>query len=484
MKKTLRLLLWLVSVLVIIIFIKTLTFRSLQINPESVFLPAISDSSVSHISAALKFPTISPGPDIQIDTLTFKSYHAFLNNAYPLISSQLEKETFSQFSLLYKWQGSDPSLKPVILMAHMDVVPAGDSDLWTNPPFSGENDGIYIWGRGALDDKSEMIGILEAVEMLLSEGYKPERTFYLAFGHDEEILGKNGAQVIATALKERGVEAEYILDEGMAITKGVVPMIDKPVALIGTSEKGYLSVMLSVEMPGGSTATPEKETSVTILNRAIYLIDNKQMKAVISEPVNDFVKYVGPEMPFYAKAIFANKWLFNGVLLNIYQGSSSGNALVRTTTAPSILKAGIKDNVIPARAEAVVNFRILAGESSSDVINHITKVIDDERVKIEILEGFSEPSPVSPVNVFGFETILTTIRQIYPDVVVAPTMMLAASDSRLYSEISKNIYRFAPIIVTSEDMETIHGLNEKNKISDFERGIGFYYQLIKNSNRQ
>ena len=187
-------------------------------------------------------------------------------------------------------------------------------------------------------------------------------------------------------------------------------------------------------------------------------------------------------MPFYAKAIFANKWLFKPVLLNIYTASSSGNALVRTTTAPTIISAGVKDNVIPTSASATVNFRILAGETTDDVMAHIAKVIDDERVTVEALPGSREPAPVSPVNVFGFETILKTIRQVYEDVVVAPTMMLASSDSRHYSGVSQNIYRFAPIVVTSEDMARIHGVNERVKIDDWLRGVTYYYYLVRNSN--
>jgi carboxypeptidase PM20D1 len=207
------------------------------------------------------------------------------------------------------------------------------------------------------------------------------------------------------------------------------------------------------------------------------------MDARISEPVNDFIRYIGPEMPFYAKAIFANRWLFNGIILNIYQGSKTSNALVRTTTAPTILNAGVKDNVIPAKAEAVVNFRILPGETSADVMAHLKTVISDERVKVSMIEGFSEPSPVSPVDVYGFKAILKTIRQVYPEALVAPTLMIVASDSRKYIKVSKNIYNFAPIVVTSEDLARMHGIDERNKIEDFTRGISFYYLLIKNSNK-
>ena len=227
-----------------------------------------------------------------------------------------------------------------------------------------------------------MISILEAVEKLLTENYQPERTIYLAFGHDEEISGLRGASVIAAALKDRGTVAEFILDEGYAVTVGMVPMIKKPVALIGTSEKGYLSVNMTVEMEGGHSAYPENETAITVLCKALDNIVGNQMKPVISEPLNDFMRYMGPEMPFYARAVFANKWLFKGVILKIYQGSKTSNAMVRTTTAPTVFNAGIKDNVIPTKAEAVVNFRILPGETTADVMEHLQSVISDDRVRI------------------------------------------------------------------------------------------------------
>jgi carboxypeptidase PM20D1 len=469
MKRILRLLVWLTAMLLIIIIIKTLLFRSLQVQAEKVIISSFGNESVDHLSAAITFPTISYSFESPVDTSAFIGYIDFLAKTYPLIKEKLTQEVFNSFSLLFTWKGKNPSLKPVILMAHSDVVPAGDTASWEKNPFSGENDGQYIWGRGTLDDKAEMISIMEAVEKLLSEGYEPERTIYLSFGHDEEISGLRGARTIAQSMKEKGVEAEFILDEGMVIAVGMVPMMKKPVALIGTSEKGYLSVKLTIEMAGGHSSTPEKESALIVLNRAIYKLVNKQMKAKISEPVNDFIRYIGPEMPLYARAIFANKWIFKGLILNIYQGSASGNALVRTTTAPTIIQAGIKDNVIPVKAEAVVNFRILPGELSSDVLNHIEKVVNDKRIIV----------PVSPSDVPGFLNIFTALRQVYPEAVVAPTMMVGSSDSKHFMAVSKNIYRFAPIVLNSGDMSRIHGLNERTSIEDFKRGISFYYRLIQ-----
>lgn len=483
MKKILLVLIIVLILLFIIIIIKTIAFKSMQTETQATSLPVFDNESVDHLSGAIKFQTISYSATLPIDTAAFAGFHKFLAEAYPLVHSKLKKETFSTFSLLYTWEGKNIKLKPVILMAHMDVVPAGEADSWTKPPFSGENDGTFIWGRGTLDDKVSMISILEAVEKLLAENYQPERTIYLAFGHDEEISGLRGASVIAAALKERGTDAEFVLDEGYAVTVGMVPMIKKPVALIGTSEKGYLSVSMTVEMEGGHSAYPEKETAITVLCKALDNIVGNQMKAVISDPVNDFMRYVGPEMPFYARAIFANRWLFKGIILKIYQGSKTSNAMVRTTTAPTIFNAGIKDNVIPTKAEAVVNFRILPGETTADVMEHLKGVIADDRVRILKLEGSNEPPPASPVDVSGFKTILTTIKQVYPEALVAPNMVIAASDSRKYIGVSKNIYNFAPIIVTPEDLSRTHGLNERNRIEDFKQGIGFYYLLIKNCDK-
>src|SRR5512140_3056546 len=205
MKKILWFLLISFIILLIIIVIRTFAFKSLQIETEAASVPSIGNERVAHLSEAIKFPTISYAVNSPIDTTAFEGFHKFLSEAYPLIHTKLKKETFSDLSLLFTWEGKNTKLKPVILTAHMDVVPAGDTASWTNPPFSGENDGTFVWGRGTLDDKAAMISIMEAVEKLLAENYKPERTIYLAFGHDEELLGSRGAQVIAAALKERGV---------------------------------------------------------------------------------------------------------------------------------------------------------------------------------------------------------------------------------------------------------------------------------------
>lgn len=482
MKKILLAMLAAVIVMLAIVLVRTFTLRSIQPETESVTLPVFGSASADRLTRAINYRTLSHEIGLPVDTAEFTGFRQFLSEAYPLIHSSLSKEIFSDLSILYTWEGSNPALKPVILTAHMDVVPAVETDRWEQLPFSGFNDGTFIWGRGTLDDKGALISIMETVERLLHEGYQPARSIYLAFGHDEEIGGNMGAAVIASELSGRGVEAAFVLDEGLVITRGIVPMVEPPVALIGTGEKGYLSVELRVEMDGGHSSTPEQESAVNVLNAALWRIWRNPPKAFISGPVQDFIRYIGPEMPFHGRAIFANTWLFRRLLLNIYQASAAGNALVRTTIAPTILGAGIKDNIIPAEAAAVLNARILPGETTADVLAHLERVVSDERVKIIPLEGLShDPSPLSPVDIPAFATIAATIREVFPEAIVAPTMMVGTSDAKHYAVVSPNIYRFIPLVVTEEDLARIHGLNERVRIDEFLRGIGFYYQLIRNA---
>lgn len=483
MKQAVKFFLWVVVMIFLVVVVKTLFFTSLQEEPGEAVATVGSSEAAGRLGEAVRIATVSYEEGMPVDTALFLEFITFLEESYPAVHSETELTIINDLSLLYRWQGTNSSLKPVILMAHYDVVPEGDVELWDRPPFSGEIADGFIWGRGTLDDKGSLIQIMEAVETLIGEGFTPERSLYLAFGHDEEISGTMGASQIAAYLESKGVEAEFVADEGMAVTVGMVPMVTTPVALIGTSEKGYISVRLSVRMDGGHSSTPESESAVTLIADAVSRLHAKQVKPRISEPVEEFIRYIGPEMPFYARAIFANRWLFNRVLINIYTSSSGGNALVRTTTTPTIVTAGMKDNVIPSSASAVINFRILAGESSEDVLEHIRKVTDDERILLEILPGLKEPALVSPASGFGFESIASTVRQVYPEAVVAPTIMLAASDSRHYSGVSSNIYRFAPIIVTQEDMARIHGVNERVRVDDFLRGITYYYHLIRNANK-
>ncbi|MDP4185945.1 MAG: M20 family peptidase [Bacteroidota bacterium] len=458
---------------------KTFFLHSKQIEVTRASLPSIDNKCIDRLKGAIVIPTISYDDSTKIDATTFTKLHKYIGKTFPLIHQKLVKMIFNRYSLMYTWKGKNSSLAPILLLAHQDVVPA-DSRVWKYAPFSGYNDGSYLWGRGTLDNKGSMISIMEAVEMLLKEGYTPNRTIILAFGNDEEI-GGNGARKMARWLKEKRVKAELVLDEGLVVTHGMVPLVSKPVALIGTSEKGYASVELSCKAEGGHASTPPKMTAITILDRAINRVLRKAPHSMIAKPVNDFLNYLGPEVPWPARILFANRWLFDPLIIRIYKKTPSGNALVSTTAAPTIFQSGEKENMLPVSARAVINFRLLPGDTPGLILDRVRRSIHDHRVSARLIGKGGSASPVSPVNTDAFNLIHRTIRQTFDNTLVMPALMLALSDSRSYAGVSDNIYRFAPYQMGNKDMERIHGNNERIYIADYKKMIEFYYLLIRNS---
>jgi len=478
MKKAIKLLGLIVLILIVILVVKTAFYPSKQLNVEPVEAIEISNQSLQNLAKAISYKTISYEDYSLTDTSQFVKFHAFLDSTYPLIFEHLEKEVHGNHALLYKWQGQNANLKPLILLAHQDVVPVVEEN-WEKPPFSGEIDNQFIWGRGTLDDKGSLISILEAAERLLKEGFVPERTIYLVSGDDEEVIGK-GAQTIAAILKRRGVEAEMVLDEGMSVTLGIVPMISQPVALIGTSEKGYLTVELTSKSTGGHASMPQAETAISILSKALVKITENQPAPAFTPPVKGFVNYIGPEIPWPARIVFANRWLLGGVLKRIYTSSGPGNANVRTTSAPTMLNAGIKENILPTEAMATINFRLLPGDTSEKVITRLKKVINDDRISLTALQNSKEPDKVSPIDCKAFNILSKTILESFENTYVAPALVNGATDSYYFSKVSSHIYRFNPYLFTPENLNSMHGDNERITIENYKSMIHFYYRLIKN----
>jgi len=484
MSKLFKIILVLFGILLVVVLFNTFTFKSKQPSFPLLAKQAIDEACVTHLSEAVQIKTISYDDVSLIDTAVFSDFLEYLKVTYPLCDSLLNRTVINTYSLLYKWEGSDASLKPVILLGHMDVVPAEDAvdEKWTHPPFSGLIDKDFIWGRGSIDDKVNVIGIMEAVEAQLKEGYKPKRTFYLAFGHDEEIGGREGALKIARYLESKNVKAEFAIDEGLLVTRGVVPGITRPVALVGIAEKGYVSVELSVRTEGGHSSMPPKETSIGILSRAVVNLEDHPLSARISEPVKKFIEYIGPEMPFFSKMAFANPWLFESVIIGKYEKSNAGDAIVRSTTAPTIIKSGVKDNVLPGFAVAVINFRILPGESSESIMTHVKAVIGDERVSCKIVSHTNEPSPIASINSSSFVAIQKSIREVFDSIIITPSIVVGATDARHYTRVAPDAFRFVPIIALPADLKRLHGVNERISIENFKDCIRFYRRLIVNSN--
>ena len=485
MKKILLVLTLCVVLLVSVLLINTLRFTSKQIQIEPIQLTYVDEGDVAqHLAQALVFQTISYQEPGQMKGEHFLALHKYFEQIFPKLHATLTKELVGNYSLLYTWKGQDEKLKPILLMAHQDVVPVEPETLanWEQPPFGGRITDGYIWGRGAIDDKSNLLGIMEAVEMLLGQGFRPQRTIYLAFGEDEEIGGVSGAARIADLLHERNVELQYVLDEGLAITDGILPDISKPVALIGVAEKGFVSLELRVEVEGGHSSMPPPQTAIGILSAAISRLEERQMPASIEGVTRQMLDNIGPEMPFGKRLVMANLWLFKPLVERKLSASPGTNAGIRTTTAATIIEGGLKENVLPSRARALVNFRILPGDSIERVVSHAREVVADPRVKVNRSGVFAgEPSPVSNINTTGFQIVQRTIRQLFPEVLITPALVLGGTDSKHYVKLTNNIYRFSPLRIRPEDIERIHGINERISIKNYAGCVKFYFYLIKNS---
>jgi carboxypeptidase PM20D1 len=445
---------------------------------------SIPDGAAERLAGSLRIATISHEDPAAFDPAAFQALHAYLQSSYPKVHAHLEREVVGGHSLLYTWRGSDPSLPALLLAGHLDVVPVepGTEGKWREPPFDGRVAGGFIWGRGAIDNKSAVVGTLEAVEMLVGEGFQPARTVLLAYGHDEEVGGTRGARGIATLLKTRGTRLETVLDEGGVIGQGILPGLSAPVALVGVAEKGFLSVELSARTAGGHSSLPPPQSAIGLVSAAIARLEAHPLPARLEGPTRRLFDRVGPHFPFAQRLVFANLWLTRPLVTRRLAGSPATNAMVRTTTAVTVFQAGTKDNVLPSYARAVVNFRILPGDSQAAVLEHVRRAIDDRRIEVEATGAFSaEPSSVSSSDSEGFRAIERAIRSVAPDAIVAPYLVVVVTDARYYAGLSRDVYRFLPLRMAAPDLDRIHGINERISVPNYEDAIRTYRQLIVNA---
>lgn len=460
--------------------------NTLRLSPEDLPGPAlpppdVDTAAVRHLVDAVRIPTISPdsaGGDPQ----RFKALHALMREQFPRVFAELQVETVSELSLLLTWPGRYASRAPIVLLGHLDVVPVepGTTAQWTHPPFSGAAVEGYIWGRGTLDDKASVWAQLEAVERLLARGYQPAQTVYFGFGHDEETGGSQGAVEIAARLASRGVRAAFTLDEGGAITQGLIGGVEGPVASVMVGEKGYVSLRLTATGEGGHSSTPPPDTAIGRLALAIARVEANPFPARLIEPVETMLDQLAPHMGWLNRFFIANRWLFEPLLLDSLAASRTTHALIRTTTAPTMLRAGIKDNVLPSTAAAVINFRILPGETITSVQQHLRDLIDDPHIAVEPIDEFgSNPPALSDPDASGFQRIRRAIRTVFPEVIVASGIILATTDNRHYDAVREQGYYFVPFIYTPDDATRIHGTDERISVVGYLRMIDFYETLLR-----
>lgn len=481
MKRLLLLLGALLVLLIGVVVVRTALYDAPEVRVDAASPIAVRAGAAERLAGAIRFPTISHADSAAFDSRAFEALHAYLAASFPRVHSELRRETVATHSLLYTWPGSNPSLKPILLMGHLDVVPIepGTEAGWEQPPFSGQVADGFIWGRGAIDNKFTVLGTLEAIEMLLAEGFRPARTIHLAYGHDEEVGGTRGARSIAAVLQQRGIQLEMVLDEGGVIGNGLLPGVESPTALVGIAEKGFATVELSVESPGGHSSVPPSETSIGILAAAVAKLEDNPMPARLERPTRELFGRIGPRFPLAQRAAFANLWLTGPLVLRKLAATPTTNAMVRTTTAVTMFEAGTKENVLASHARAVVNFRVLQGDSSADVIDHVRDVVDDPRVRTRLAGAFlAEPSAVSSSASERFATLERSIRSVAPQVVVAPYLVVVVTDARFYQELTDNVFRFMPVTLGAPDVARMHGTNERVAVADYERAIRVYRQII------
>jgi carboxypeptidase PM20D1 len=432
------------------------------------------------LAALLRFPTVSSWEAAAEDEGAFRALVAALPGLYPKAHAALRREEVGDRGLLYSWEGSEPGLAPVILCAHYDVVPAEDAASWRHAPFAGEIAEGAVWGRGSQDIKVMMACALEAVERLLARGFRPRRGVYLAFGGDEEVGGNRGARRIAALLRERGVRASFLLDEGGPVAKGMLAFADRPLALVGIAEKGYIDILLEASGKGGHASMPPRRSATGDLARAVAAIEASPSPARIGFTLRNFLARLSAYVPLAYRLLFRNLWLSAPLVKLAFAAAPTTNALLRSTCAPTMLRGSPKENVLAERAEAVINARILPGESSATVLARVARLAAPFGVRARAAnpEGVVEPLPESPVDHEGFRAIEGALAASFPDAAALPFLFSAGTDTKHYREVAEAIYRLTPLEQGPADLACIHARDEHVSIPNLRRCLRFYESLV------
>ncbi|HWI81243.1 M20 family peptidase [Ramlibacter sp.] len=455
--------------------------RQLQVPPAPSI--AVDEAAAAdRLAGAIRFRTVSSLEQPQLNADQFRGLHAYLQQRYPRVHATLKREVVGELGLLYTWPGSDANTRPIALIAHHDVVPVapGTEAAWTVPAFDGAVKDGYVWGRGAWDDKGNLIAQLEAIEMLLAAGFQPRQTVFLVSGADEEVGGARGAAAIARLLRERRVHLDFVLDEGLVITQGVIPGVAAPTALVGVAEKGYVSVQLkAAAAPGHSSMPPPPGTSaIARLGAALQRLEQEQFPAALQGVGREMFETLAPEMGGLQRVVLSNLWLFGPLAQRQLEQGAGTNAMLRTTTALTIVHAGNKENVIPGVAEATVNFRILPGETRETVLRRVRAVVGDG-IELKELAGGADPSPVTSTGSPSYRLIQRTLRELFPGTIVTPALYIAGSDSQHFIGLTDAIYRFSPVRANAADLPRLHGTNERLATANLADLVRFYHQLLR-----
>ncbi|HYD87047.1 MAG TPA: M20 family peptidase [Vitreimonas sp.] len=440
-----------------------------------------TSGAAQRLGEAIRFRTVSLVSEAE-DRAPFEQFHVWLQQRYPAFHAAAQREVVGELSLLYTWQGSDPAQPPIILLAHQDVVPVPEDTRqnWTVDPFGGVVREDAVWGRGAIDDKGSLVALMEAAEYLARQGRRPVRTIIFAFGHDEELGGDGGAVLMARLLADRGVRAWFVLDEGLAALDRH-PLTGGPAAMIGISERGSGTLRVRAVGQPGHSSMPPSETAVSLVAEAVDRIHAMPIERKLEGgPALGMMRALAPELSFTNRMAVANEWLFGPLLRQRMAGDPAAQALLGTTIAPTMIDGGVRPNVLPGEATAMINFRVHPRDDAAGLLRRARQAVSDlDGVTIDWAEPPREASEISSATSSSYALLAGLSRESLPDAPVAPGLVLAGTDSRHYAAVAENVYRYQPILLSAEDLEMPHGLNERLSIANLDRMIRFYVGLME-----
>lgn len=473
---------WLGLAALVVAFLAVILIRALRFTPKAKSAVQQSEArvdeqkAVSDLQEMIRCKTVSYYDDSKIDKAEFEKFRALLRRLFPTVFQKASYEELGVSGVLFSLKGKS-SEKPAVFMAHYDVVPVNEEG-WSKPAFDGVIEDGVLWGRGTLDTKCTLLGVMEAAEQLLKDGFTPENDLYFAFAGDEEVAGKTQPVIVET-LRARGVSPAIVVDEGGAVVDGIFPGVKESCALIGIAEKGLMDAQFVIEGAGGHASAPPPHTGLGRLARAVTRIEGNPFPRKLTKPVAEMFDTLGRRSSFLFKVIFANLWCFLPVLDGLCKKTGGElNAMMRTTCAFTMAEGSKASNVLPPRARMVANLRVINGTTCEETLEALKSRLDDDGIQTSIVQGM-DPSKVSETKGYGWEKLTNAIAETWPEALISPYLMVACSDSRHYCAISDYVYRFSAMALTKEERGCIHGHNERIPLDKIVNTVQFYLRLMR-----